>query len=52
LSFSFKWKSVYQTKAELLLKFLSKMKIPGPERYLEKPIDPEGFITKIKEVLK
>ena len=43
--------SEYQAFTEFT-KFLSKMKIPGPEGYLEKPIDPEGFITKIKEVLK
>jgi len=33
-------------------KFISSRKIPGPEAYIEKPIDKDGFLAKIKEVLK
>ena len=32
-------------------KFISSRKIPGPEAYIEKPIDKDDLLAKIKEVL-
>ena len=39
-----------QTFAEFRT-FISKRKIPGPEAYLEKPINQEEYLAKVREIL-
>jgi len=41
----------YQAFSEFK-KFIYERNIPGPEAYLEKPINPDNFISKVKEFLK